>query len=370
MLRPAMLLLCSSCLLGCSAPKLDRSRPKSSNANAQIHGKGPGAIHKGVWPKQLPFKVLYVIRHSSTVFNRYSQIGGQIKYDPLDSLGFKERVGIYLMLRNEPLRAIYTSTQRRSQMTAAPLAAHLKLKIRTTPALNEFAGGISEGICYSLMGKRPTNDEAVACDETSDDPLVKRAEEFLRKENKRRFKVGVGYRWPGGGESILDVDKRLDKWLRTLDPGLKDQTVAFFGHSGTNRFLLAKLMGWKLLDALRVRQGHTQIWRIERKASGKLELKMYLNGAWRLCREPPTMRKGLPCIRRHRRPKTPPKTPETQVKELDKTGMTPQGDMQPAAKGGARPDDARPTGKAPASMAAAPTAPRPMNPKLGKKPYK
>jgi broad specificity phosphatase PhoE len=294
-----LLLLCSIPTLGCSSPRLDRSRPKSSSSNLNAGG-GQRTGVKGLWPKRFPFKVLYVVRHSSTVFNRFSQIGGQIEYDPLDSLGFKERVGIFLLLRSEPIKAIYTSMQRRSQMTAAPLAAHLKLKIRKTAALNEFSGGISEGICYSLMGKRPSTEEGVACDQSSDDPLVKRAEEFLRQENKRRFKVGIGYRWPGGGESILDVDKRLDKWLRTLPPDLKDQTVVLFGHSGANRFLLAKLMGWKLLDAVRVRQGHTQVWRIERKGPGKLELKMYLSGKWVDCAEPPTMRKGLPCLRNYK----------------------------------------------------------------------
>ncbi len=359
MIRRVLLLLCVTSLLGCSTPKLDRSKPKTTNANAGA--KNPAV--KGVWPKQFPFKVLYMVRHSSTVFNRYSQIGGHISYDPLDSLGFKERVGIYLMLRNEPIKAIYTSMQRRSQMTAAPLAAHLKLKIRKTTALNEFSGGISEGICYSLMGKKPNTEEAIACDQTSDDPLVARAEAFLKKENKRRFKVGIGYRWPGGGESILDVDKRLDKWLRTLPPALKDQTAVFVGHSGTNRFLLAKLMGWKLLDAVRVRQGHTQIWRIERKGPGKLELKMYLNGAWRLCADKPTMKKGLSCLRKfgRRKPKVVPST--TQVKDLD-----PKAKPVPPGKGAVKPP-VKPYKPMEAGDEASPVR-RPMNLKLGKKPYK
>lgn len=333
-----LLTMCLVPMVGCSAPNVDRSGPKRSNANANVNANGianagsGGAAVKGVWPKKFPFKVLYMIRHSSTVFNRYSQIGGQIEYDPLDSLGFKERVGIFLLLRDEPIKAIYTSMQRRSQMTAAPLAAHMKLKLRKTPALNEFSGGISEGICYSLLGKRPSTEEAIACDQTSDDPLVKRAEAFLKGENKRRFKVGIGYRWPGGGESILDVGKRLDKWLRTLPPALEDQTVVFIGHSGTNRFLLAKLMGWKPLDAIRVRQGHTQIWRIERKGTGKLELKMYLGGKWVHCVEPPTLRKGLPCLRKHGRRKPRPAPAKTEVKELDKPGKPVKGGPEPALK--------------------------------------
>ena len=64
--------------MGCSTPKVDRSKPKGSNANTKGHadGKASGKTHKGIWPKRFPFKVLYMVRHSSTVFNRYSQIGG------------------------------------------------------------------------------------------------------------------------------------------------------------------------------------------------------------------------------------------------------------------------------------------------------
>lgn len=343
------MLLCLVPMLGCSAPQLDRSRPKKLNAGADHNASpaGPaGPAVQGVWPKKFPFRVLYLVRHSNTVFNRYSQIGGQIKYDPLDSLGFKERVGIFLLLRNEPIRAIYTSMQRRSEMTAAPLAAHLKLKIIKTPGLNEFSGGVSEGICYSLMGKAQTTDEGVACDQTSDDPLVKRAEEFLKKENKRRFKVGINYRWPGGGESIVDVDKRLDKWLRTIPPALEDQTVAFFGHSGTNRFLLAKLMGWDLLSAARVRQGHTQIWRIERKGAGTLELRMYLGGKWVDCPGPPILHKGLPCLRKYGRTKPKPAPAKTEVRDLDQPAK-PAKPVQPAQDGKNPPSKGGMLGKKP-----------------------
>lgn len=326
-----LLLLCLVPTFGCPHPHGNRTVPK-----CKCQPDSQTSV-QGVWPKKFPFKVLYMVRHSSTVFNRYSQIGGQIKYDPLDALGFKERVGIYLMLRDKPIRAIYTSMQRRSQMTAAPLAAHLKLKIRPTPALNEFSGGISEGVCYSLMGKRPNTQEALACDQTSDDPLVKRAEKFLKSENKRRFKVGIGYRWPGGGESILDVSKRLDQWLRTLPPALEDQTVVFMGHSGTNRFLLAKLMGWPLLNAARVRQSHTAIWRIERKGPGKLELTMYLNGKWVSCPKPPVMRKGLPCLRRHKRHRHKLKPTNTRVRDLETKGKPVESSDKPASTHPKRP---------------------------------
>ncbi|MFH2010063.1 MAG: histidine phosphatase family protein [bacterium] len=334
-------------LLGCKPPK---QAPPQQQPQPETNASKPVPAQAGVWPGKLPFKVLYLVRHGSTVMNRYSQIGGQIMYDPLDSLGFKERVGIYLLLRGEPIKAIFTSMQRRSQMTAKPLAAHFKLNIRATPALNEFAGGVSEGICYSLLGKNPRTEEAAACDQTLDDPLVKRAEAFLKAENKRRFKVGLDFRWAGGGESIPDVSKRLDAFLRTIPSELQDQTIAMVGHSGTNRFLLAKLMGWKPIDAIRVRQGHTTVYRVERQADGKPSLKIYLLGEWISCPEPPTSRKGLPCMRRAK--------PEQKPDGMGAPGMAP-----PSGKPGVKP----PTGPGMKPGAMKPGA---RKASLGMKPFK
>jgi len=246
--------------------------------------------------------VVYLARHGRTHMNRILQIGGQIRGDGLDPLGFKQRVGLFLLLRDEPMRAVFTSELLRSRQTAAPLAAHFEVKPIVTADLNEFAGGVSEGICYSVLGKRLRTQEAAGCDQPSDDPLVERAVAFLRKENKRRFKVGVSYRWPGGGESLLDVDRRLNHFLRSVPATLRDQAILIVGHSGTNRFLLAKMMGWKMLQALRIRMGHTNVFRVERRAAGQPpRLSVYRDGAWHECREPATFKGGLPCLPRRSR---------------------------------------------------------------------
>lgn len=266
--------------------------PGPSNAPPRSRVAPPARAMQGP-----PAKVIYIARHGRTRMNRFSQIGGQLPGDGLDPLGFKQRVGLFLLLKDEPIKAIYTSQLLRARQTAEPLALGLGLAPVVTPDLNEFHGGVSEGICYSLLGKSPRTKEAAACDEPSKDPLVLRAEAFLKAENRRRVSVGIGYRWPGGGESLLDVEKRLKRFLAQIPTSLRDETILVMGHSGTNRFLLAQLMGWRLVDALRVRQGNTQVFRVERRPGQAPLLKVFTRGQWVACDAPATLRGGLPCLR-------------------------------------------------------------------------
>lgn len=248
-------------------------------------------------PHGPPAKVIFIARHGRTHMNRLSQIGGQVDSDGLDALGYKQRVGLFLLLRGEPLAAVYTSSLLRSRQSAEPIAAERGITPQATPDLNEFRGGVSEGICYSLLGKQPVSKGAQVCDEPSTDPVVQRAEAFLRAEEARRFGVGVNYRWPGGGESLLDVDKRLKRFIEGLPVSLRDKTILIVGHSGTNRFLLARLMGWSMTDGMRIRQEHTQVFRVERREGGKRPLlSVTLGGKWVACPEPATQAGGLPCL--------------------------------------------------------------------------
>lgn len=255
-------------------------------------------------PAGPPARVIYLVRHGRTLMNRVSQVGGQLPGEGLDAMGFKQRVGVFLLLKDEPYAAVFTSSLLRARQTAELLALHRGLPLLASDDLREFHGGVSEGICYSLLGKTPATPEAQSCDQSSKDPLVLRAEEFLKAEDKRRFGVGLAYRWPGGGESILDVDKRLKRFLAGVPQSLRNKTVIIVGHSGTNRFLLANLMGWSPLDALRIRQGNTQVFRVERREDGKPpRLKVYLRGQWVACDAPATLATGLPCMSRPKRPR-------------------------------------------------------------------
>jgi len=243
----------------------------------------------------MPAKVIFLARHGRTAMNRVGWINGQIADDGLDALGFKQRVGLYLLLRNEPVAAVFVSALKRSQQTAQPLAAHFGLQPIVVPELNEFRGGVFQGICSSFL--RGKTQEKTACDRTSEDPMVKAAERFLKREAVRSVRMGIAYRAPGGGESVLDVDRRLKSFLRRFPIHLHDKTVVIIGHGGTNRFLLANLMGWPMASARRIRQKHTHVFRIKRTGPGSVpSLSLYWKGRWNECLKPPDPQRGLSCM--------------------------------------------------------------------------
>ena len=247
----------------------------------------------------MPARLIFLARHGQTRMNRVKWINGQMKHDGLDALGFKQRVGLFLLLKDQAVAAVFTSALERTQQTAAPVAAHFNLKPVVVPELNEFRGGVFQGICSAFLRGRAKSAAAASCDKTSGDPLVKRAEGFLRGEAMRSVGQGIGYRAPGGGESVLDVDRRIKRFLARIPTGLADKTVVIVGHGGTNRFLLANLMGWPLSSARRVRQQHTQVFRIERTGnSNKPKLSVFFHGRWVECPGPPDPRRGLACMRK------------------------------------------------------------------------
>ena len=230
--------------------------------------------------------------------NRVGWINGQNKWDELDPLGFKQRVGLFALLKDKPIAAVFVSEMRRTQQTAAPLAAHYGVQPRIVAELNEFSGGIFRGICTGLFRKYPADDPRSTCDVASDDPLVKKAEELLMQEAMASRKEGITYRAPGGGESVKDVAKRLRRFLGSFPKDLSEKEVLIVGHGGTNRFLLALLMGWSLPSARKVRQQHTQVFRLKRQKGSAPELSVYVHGKWRACRTAPHPKKGLDCLKK------------------------------------------------------------------------
>ena len=229
--------------------------------------------------------------------NRVGWINGRMADDGLDALGFKQRVGLFLLLRNEPVSAIFVSQLKRSRQTAEPLAAHFKLRPVVRAELNEFQGGVFQGTCKAFLRGRARNVREAGCDATSADPMVKSAEKFLRSEAVRSVGKGIQYRAPGGGESVEDVALRLKRFVRRFPLRFRDKTVVIIGHGGTNRFLLANLMGWPLQSARRIRQKHTQVFKLERTGpKSKPKLSIYLRGKWTLCDKSPAPATGLPCM--------------------------------------------------------------------------
>ena len=112
----------------------------------------------------MPARLIFLARHGQTRMNRVKWINGQMKHDGLDALGFKQRVGLFLLLKDQAVAAVFTSALERTHQTAAPVAAHFNLKPVVVPELNEFRGGVFQGICSAFLRGRAKSAAAASCE--------------------------------------------------------------------------------------------------------------------------------------------------------------------------------------------------------------
>jgi 2,3-bisphosphoglycerate-dependent phosphoglycerate mutase len=88
--------------------------------------------------------ILYLVRHGESAFNAAGRIQGQLD-PPLSELGQRQGQALAAALATLPIEAVYCSPLQRAMQTAAPLAAELKLELRTLDGLKELNAGIFQG---------------------------------------------------------------------------------------------------------------------------------------------------------------------------------------------------------------------------------
>ncbi len=246
---------------------------------------------------KMPCRVLYLARHGRSHSNTMGQINGASVPDGLDRVGYRQRVGLFALLRRVPLSAIYVSGLPRTAQTAALLAASSGLELRRRAELDEFRGGIFEGICKDFFRPVP-KDGRHGCDPSPSDGLSLLGGKLLEKEAKKAAGHPLTYRAPGGGESIRDVTARLRRFLGGIPADMASGTILVVGHGGTNRFLLGLLLGLDPMRARRIRQRHDQVFRLTRKSPGSPpSLELWQSGTWTPCHiDRPDLGRGLDCM--------------------------------------------------------------------------
>lgn len=88
---------------------------------------------------------LILIRHGQTPANVDGVLESTVPGPGLTALGEEEAAALPATLADEKIGAIFASTQIRSQLTAAPLADSLGLKVEVRDGLREIAAGDGEG---------------------------------------------------------------------------------------------------------------------------------------------------------------------------------------------------------------------------------
>jgi broad specificity phosphatase PhoE len=178
---------------------------------------------------------LLLARHGETDWNALKIIQGQ-QDRPLNFTGFEQRKNLFFLLRQIPLTRIVCSTLQRTIQTAIPLSIEKTVKLEKMSELNEVKLGIFEG-----QHKEEFSDE------------------FSRNCYQSFLNDEVNIALPGGGESLIMVDKRV----RTLVANIINSVatsghVLVVGHRNVNKMIIKNILGLSLEEGFQVE--HKNSW--------------------------------------------------------------------------------------------------------------
>jgi broad specificity phosphatase PhoE len=193
---------------------------------------------------------IYIARHGETTWNAEGKIQGRSDPD-LSPKGYTQSLRLLEKLRARPISAIYTSTLKRSILTAEPIAQHLGLPIRKRSELDEIAFGIFEGVKFTEV------------------------EGHLRQEWDRFKENRLTYHIPGA-ENYTDVAERVNPLKEKVLRDHEEQEILIVAHRGVNRMLVGLLLEMSLEEALSIEQTNECLYLIQR--NGKIKVNYYLNG--------------------------------------------------------------------------------------------
>lgn len=160
-------------------------------------------------------KTVHFIRHGQTDFNREHRLQGALPV-PLNACGRAQSRQLATYLNSVAIDAIYTSPRRRALETAQIIGDALGLPAQEDERLAEIAFGDFEGHTFSEV-------------------------EALFPRAYQKWQSGYRpYRVPGG-ESRLDVQRRMQAAWDDIVDAAGVQTVALVGHSSAMMILLASM---------------------------------------------------------------------------------------------------------------------------------
>ena len=187
---------------------------------------------------------LILVRHGQTDENTKGII-----QDPEVALDEKGRLQAGLVakkLQSEKINLAYISDFKRTTDTAAEiLKFHPETKEIFTPELREKDAGVFVG--------RPQEDQ-------------KRA----RETSGQTF---YDFR-PEGGESLVDLQKRIVAFYEKINRSHQNDTVLFVTHNGTIKTLMLHLTGKTFADWETINVANTAVTVIEVNPEGQLEIKV------------------------------------------------------------------------------------------------
>jgi alpha-ribazole phosphatase len=160
---------------------------------------------------------LLLVRHGDTKLDNATRFWGQTDVE-LSAGGLRQAEQLRDRLATYKIDIIYASKLSRARVTAEIIASRHSLNITTRTELTEIDFGLVEGLTYDEINR-----------------LHPELAEVLNKWNPRP-------RFPDG-ESLDDLDRRVQKFLRQLKNHQTEETVLIVAHAGTLRLMICDLLG-------------------------------------------------------------------------------------------------------------------------------
>lgn len=191
-----------------------------------------------------PGPVVWLVRHTESVWNKESRVQGQGPAPGLTAAGLVQARDLAEGLAGSGATAVVSSDLRRAVETARPIAGRLGLVLRTELRLRERSLGSLEGGPSSALVTAVTG---------YDDRRV----------------VDLDARAPGG-ESLRELSTRASEWLDEVRTAPPDSVFVAVTHGGFLRVLWACLAGVAPEAALIPPTPNGVVWRVE-LATGKVD---------------------------------------------------------------------------------------------------
>lgn len=178
---------------------------------------------------------LLLVRHGTTKLHAPDRFWGSTDV-ALSDAGIRQAERLRDRLKDEGIKAVFSSALSRARLTADVIAAACDLTVTVDPSLNECNFGYTEGLTFTEIQKKYPD----------------LAELLLGFDMDTAFP---------GGESLTEFDARVQKFLPALEKFKSRDTVLIVAHGGT-----LPLLTCHLLDL------PTKAWRQLRMSQGSLSI--------------------------------------------------------------------------------------------------
>lgn len=192
---------------------------------------------------------LILVRHGITPWNEQRRVQGGNSDIELNERGREQSYKVASALKDEKIKAIYSSPLKRALHTAQAIAEVHNLKVIEEPALKEIDAGEADGLLA--------------------EELIQLYPQFWRE-----WREGEGsIRWPGG-ESLEEVCERVWRLIERLKGKHDEETIVLVSHTFVLSVLILKALGidFGFFRRLRIEVGSISILDLEGERASLVRL--------------------------------------------------------------------------------------------------